>query len=164
MSARLDSGFKGNADTQVAAVVTQNTSLGDMDLNSLEKLYSASRNILAIGWLNVIGVVALAAVATMGLTKSTPSGSTIYLVATVCAPAAWISFKRPGWGHPVGVVIYSLSLLVTLLANPVQGALSIVVSILILVALARGKAPFGEGRIEHSELKRVYKERKAAGV
>lgn len=134
--------------------------LWNMDFKDLKKLYQASQNIQAMGYLNAV-VAVLCLLAGFALLGSQPAlfGQMLF-AGVLCGLGAWISFKRPGWGRPVGIVLYALGVAAPIL-NGGKGAIGLIISIIVLIAFVRGKDLFGDDRIAHAELKTVYKDRKA---
>lgn len=140
--------------------------LWQMSWKDIRKLYLASVNIRALGFLyglGAFGVFAVAATTFIGLSQApaAPAGDflpaalfsgLLAVMGVLYVSACVTSYTRPKWGRVLGIVLCVLGL--------ISFPFGTLISIFGLVAYAQGGKLFGPDRLPHKDVAAVYKQRK----
>ncbi len=134
----------------------QITASPGLDFTDVKELWNYSRTLRSIGALFALGAIifGFAAAAIISEVDSSDKGgmalfAALFVYQTV---GVYVMYKRPLWGRIVGMVICS----VMLIGFPV-GTL---IGVLGLRAVIKGKALFGDDRLIHKDLKKLFKDMK----
>jgi hypothetical protein len=131
-----------------------------MTWKEVRKLYLASVNIRALGFLYVLGAVGIIAasgvmsLAASGASTPPPAAFTALFIGlgALYIAACYTCFARPTWGRWLGIVLCVISLL--------SFPIGTIIGIMGLIAYAQGGRLFGADRISHKDVALVYKQRK----
>lgn len=134
-----------------------------MTWKEVRRLYMASINIRALGFLYILPVVGIIALMSAMMMTGGPTAADaeslggwvaalLGIGVVLYAAAAYACFARPAWGRWLGIVLCAVGLL-----NFPMGTL---IGIIGLIAYAQGGKLFGAARIAHKDVVLVYKQRK----
>jgi hypothetical protein len=137
--------------------------LWEMTFKEVRKLYLASVNVHALGFLYGLGAVGV--IAAGGIFLVTPLkdaggaegigaafAALLVLLGLIYVAAAISSYTRPRWGRWLGIVLCALGLL--------SFPFGTIIGIMGLIAYAQGGKLFGPERLQHKDVAAVYKQRK----
>ena len=139
--------------------------LWQMSWKDIRKLYLASVNVRALGFLyglGAFGVFAVAATTVIGMSQATETpldtvpgalfSGLLVVMGVLYVSACVTSYTRPKWGRVLGIVLCVLGL--------ISFPFGTLISIFGLIAYAQGGKLFGPERLLHKDVAAVYKQRK----
>ena len=129
----------------------------------VRKLYLASVNVRALGFLYGLGALGVIASGFIMISASSRGGAgaegvsmglAVFFIVLggLYVVASWSCFSRPTWGRYLGIVLCALALL--------SIPFGTIVGIIGLIAYGQGARLFGPDRFLHKDVVLVYKQRK----